>query len=119
MAEDVPVECRAGILHVETGRGAQATMLLLTRSLIQPWVIRAGEMMHCDVSMALGVGSCHGWEVPRVGVTDLDVVLPQHLEVYQCRWQRLMRHSCEMILLTPALLYSSHFLCYFGYSCLA
>lgn len=90
MAEGAPVECRAGILHVGTCRGTWAIMLLLSRSLIQLWVIRAGEMMHCDVGlpcgMASGAESCHGWEILLVVVTDLDVVLPQHLEVYQCCW---------------------------------
>lgn len=89
--------------------GTWATMLLLSRSLIQPWVTRAGEMMHCDAAlpcgMAPGVGSCHRWEFPLVAVTDLDVVPPQHLEVHQCCWQCLMRHSCEIISLTPAWLY--------------
>jgi len=88
LAEDVPVECRAGILCVGTRWGARATRLLVSRSLIQLWVIRAAEMMHCDAgllcSMVLGTGSCHRWEIPLVAVSDLDVFLPQHLEVHQC-----------------------------------
>lgn len=68
-------------------------------------------MMHRDTGTASGAGSCHGWEVPLVGVADLAVVLPQHLEGHQCCWQRLRRRSCEMTLLPPAWLYSSHFLC--------
>lgn len=45
MAEDVPVECQAGILNVGTCWDAQAIMFLLTRSLIQLWTIRAGKTM--------------------------------------------------------------------------
>lgn len=62
MAEDVCVEYQAGIVHVGRRWGTQAMVLLLPMSLIQLWVIRAGQMMHCDPGMCHMLGSCHRWK---------------------------------------------------------
>lgn len=72
MAEGAGVECQAEIVFVGRHWGPLAMVLFLPVSLIQLWVIRAGERMHCDPGMCHILGSCPQMGNQLVDVTALD-----------------------------------------------